>query len=85
MFLIKNYEIKIKDIQKFIRKNFTLVWRFFFRFLIIFLTRQRKLHGDLESWCVNGTVNHNHILRLKESLENPLKIEKSKDNFFENQ
>ncbi len=73
-----------QDIEMFIRKNFTLIWRFFFRYLIYFLTRQRKLHGDLETWCVNGTVNHNHIMRLKEALENPFKIEKSKENLFEN-
>ena len=73
-----------QDIEIFIRKNFTLIWRFFLRFLINFLTRQRKLHGDLESWCVTGTVNHNHIMRLKEALENPLKVEKSGENLFEN-
>jgi len=73
-----------QDVETFICENFTLVWRFFFRFLINFLKRQRKLYGDLEAWCVIGTVNLNHIMRLKEALENPFKVEQSKENFFEN-
>ena len=58
------------NIEQFIRENFTLVWRFFFRFKIPFLIRQRKFHGDLESFIVAGTIFANNIVRLKEKHKN---------------
>ena len=62
-----------KKIEDFIRENFTLVWRFFFRFKIPFLIRQRKFHGDLETFIVNGTIFANNIVRLKEKYkDNPI-------------
>ena len=65
--------IEAKKIEEFIRKNFTLVWRFFFRFKIPFLIRQRKFHGDLETFIVNGTIFANNIVRLKEKYkDNPI-------------
>ena len=57
-------------IDEFIRDNFTLVWRFFFRFKIPFLIRQRKFHGDLESFIVSGTIFANNIVRLKDKYKN---------------
>ena len=48
--------VEAKKIEEFTRTNFTLVWRFFFRFKIPFLIRQRKFHGDLESFIVSGTI-----------------------------
>tara|TARA_B100001057_G_scaffold307175_1_gene307283 strand:+ start:3467 stop:4552 length:1086 start_codon:yes stop_codon:yes gene_type:complete len=62
--------IEPKKIDEFIRQNFTLVWRFFFRFKIPFLIRQRKFHGDLESFIVAGTIFANNIVRLKEKYKN---------------
>ena len=47
-----------------------LVWRFFFRFKIPFLIRQRKFHGDLETFIVAGTIFANNIVRLKEKYKN---------------
>ena len=65
--------IESKKIEHFIRENFTLVWRFFFRFKIPFLIRQRKFHGDLESFIVAGTIFANNIVRLKEKYKsNPV-------------
>ena len=65
--------IEAKTIEAFIRENFTLVWRFFFRFKIPFLIRQRKFHGDLESFIVSGTIFANNIVRLKEKYKsNPI-------------
>ena len=65
--------IDAKTIEAFIRENFTLVWRFFFRFKIPFLIRQRKFHGDLESFIVAGTIFANNIVRLKEKYKsNPI-------------
>ena len=46
-----------------------LYW-FFFRFKIPFLVRQRKFHGDLESFIVAGTIFANNIFRLKEKNKN---------------
>ena len=62
--------IDAKNIEEFTRENFTLVWRFFFRFKIPFLIRQRKFHGDLESFIVSGTIFANNIVRLKEKYKN---------------
>ena len=62
--------VDAKEIENFIRENFTLVWRFFFRFKIPFLIRQRKFHGDLESFIVAGTIFANNIVRLKEKHKN---------------
>jgi len=62
--------IEATAIDEFIRENFTLVWRFFFRFKIPFLVRQRKFHGDLESFIVSGTIFANNIIRLKEKYKN---------------
>ena len=62
--------IEAQKIEEFTRENFTLVWRFFFRFKIPFLIRQRKFHGDLESFIVAGTIFANNIVRLKEKYKN---------------
>ena len=62
--------VEANKIEDFIRQNFTLVWRFFFRFKIPFLIRQRKFHGDLESFIVSGTIFANNIVRLKEKYKN---------------
>jgi len=70
--------IEAKAIEDFTRTNFTLVWRFFFRFKIPFLIRQRKFHGDLETFIVAGTIFANHIVRLKEKYKNnPLQIDET--------
>ncbi len=65
--------IEAEKIEDFTRANFTLVWRFFFRFKIPFLIRQRKFHGDLETFIINGTIFANNIIRLKEKYkDNPI-------------
>ena len=61
--------VEAKNIEDFTRENFTLVWRFFFRFKIPFLIRQRKFHGDLETFIVAGTIFANNIVRLKEKYK----------------
>ena len=69
-------------IEDFTRTNFTLVWRFFFRFKIPFLIRQRKFHGDLETFIVAGTIFANNIVRLKEKLKNnPITQNSNADDF----
>ena len=72
--------IEAKQIEDFTRSNFTLVWRFFFRFKIPFLIRQRKFHGDLESFIVSGTIFANNIVRLKEKYKNNPITQKSHSN-----
>ena len=54
-----------EEIEEFTRKNFTLIWRFFFRFMIPFLKRTRKFYGDLETSTVAGAVFSNHVQRLQ--------------------
>jgi len=62
-----------KEIEEFTRTNFTLVWKFFLRFMIPYLIRQRKFYGDLETFFVAGTVYVNHIQRLRDkNSSNPL-------------
>ena len=76
--------IEAKTIETFIRENFTLVWRFFFRFKIPFLIRQRKFHGDLESFIVAGTIFANNIVRLKEKYKsNPITKEANSNDLGE--
>ena len=75
-------EIEPNDIEDFTRNNFTLVWRFFFRFKIPFLIRQRKFHGDLESFIVAGTIFANNIVRLKEKYKNNPVTKKINSNDF---
>ena len=72
--------IEAKKIEEFTRENFTLVWRFFFRFKIPFLIRQRKFHGDLETFIVAGTIFANNIVRLKEKYKNNPITQKSNAN-----
>tara|TARA_B100001057_G_scaffold389501_1_gene397275 strand:+ start:1875 stop:2966 length:1092 start_codon:yes stop_codon:yes gene_type:complete len=73
----------VKEIEDFIRTNFTLVWRFFFRFKIPFLIRQRKFHGDLETFIVAGTIFANHVQRLRDKLkENPIEMKSKISNDF---
>ncbi len=73
----------VTEIEDFIRTNFTLVWRFFFRFKIPFLIRQRKFHGDLETFIVAGTIFANHVQRLRDKLkENPIEMKSKISNDF---
>ena len=72
--------IEAKKIEDFTRENFTLVWRFFFRFKIPFLIRQRKFHGDLETFIVAGTIFANNIVRLKEKYKNKPVVKKVNSN-----
>ena len=73
-------KIEPKNIDDFIRNNFTLVWRFFFRFKIPFLIRQRIFHGDLETFIVAQVIFGNHIQRLRDKAkENPLIINSEKN------
>ncbi len=62
--------ISSDDIEKFIRQNFTLVWRFFFRFAIPFLIRQRSFYGDLETFFVAGIIYANQSSKVKENFAN---------------
>ncbi len=74
--------VEAKAIEEFTRQNFTLIWRFFFRFKIPFLIRQRKFYGDLESFIVNGTIFANSIVRLKEKYKSNPIIQNQNSNDF---
>lgn len=71
-------KVESKNIEKFIKKNFTLVWNFYFRFLISLCIRTRKFYGDLETYIVAGTVYVNHAAKLRDHFSSkPLNFKSS--------
>tara|TARA_Y100001970_G_C14227469_1_gene856547 strand:- start:1202 stop:2290 length:1089 start_codon:yes stop_codon:yes gene_type:complete len=71
-------KVKSDEIDRFIRKNFTLTWNFYFRFLISLCVRTRKFYGDLETYIVAGTVYVNHAARLRDRYSmSPLSFKNS--------
>ena len=67
------------EIDDFIRENFTLIWRYFFRLQIPTLISWRKFYGDLESWIIAGTVLVNQAEKIKEKYQGkrPVILEES--------
>ena len=59
-------------IKSFIKKYFTIVWLRFFRMQIPFLTRHRKVFGDLETWIVWGNIGLSHQYQLAKAAEKNL-------------
>ncbi len=59
-------------ITRFIKKYFTIVWLRFFRMQIPFLTRHRKVFGDLETWIVWGNIGLSHQYHLAKAAERNL-------------
>jgi DNA-binding Lrp family transcriptional regulator len=59
-------------IKNFIRKYFTIVWLRFFAMQIPFLTRHRKVFGDLETWIVWGNIGLSHQYQLAKAAERNL-------------
>ena len=59
-------------IKSFIKKYFTIVWLRFFRMQIPFLTRHRKVFGDLETWIVWGNIGLSHQYQLAKAAERNL-------------
>ena len=59
-------------IKSFIKKYFTIVWLRFFRMQIPFLTRHRKVFGDLETWIVWGNIALSHQYHLAKAAERNL-------------
>ena len=55
-----------EDIESFIRTNFTLIWRFYFKTQIPTMIDWRKYYGDLETWVVSGVVLINQSLKLRD-------------------
>ena len=52
------------EIETFIRDNFSLIWKFYFRTQIPNLVDWRKYYGDLESWAVANTVLINQMHKV---------------------
>ena len=71
--------VSSEDIEQFTRKNFTVIWKFFFRFIIPLNIRSRIFYGDLETGIIAMSVYTNHVLRLQ-SLHStePLKMNTSR-------
>ena len=55
-----------ESIEAFIRTNFTLIWRFYFKTQIPTMIDWRKYYGDLETWVVTGVVLINQSLKLRD-------------------
>ena len=55
-----------ENIESFIRTNFTLIWRFYFKTQIPTMIDWRKYYGDLETWVVTGVVLINQSLKLRD-------------------
>ncbi|OUW74020.1 MAG: hypothetical protein CBD76_01660 [Pelagibacteraceae bacterium TMED216] len=61
--------INKENIEDFIRGNYTLIWRYFFRLQIPTLIKWRKFYGDLESWLIAGTIIVNQTEKLKDKFQ----------------
>ena len=55
-----------ENIESFIRANFTLIWRFYFKTQIPTMINWRKYYGDLETWVVSGVVLINQSVKLRD-------------------
>jgi predicted transcriptional regulator len=61
--------LKRNSIEQFINDHFTVCWEYFYRFQIPYLTRHRKVFGDLESWNVWGSIAIVQVSTFSESLK----------------
>ncbi len=61
-----------EEIEKFLKKYFTIVWLRFFKLQIPFLTRHRNVFGDLETWIVWGNIALSHQYHLAKAAEKNL-------------
>lgn len=63
-----NNHISSQEIENFIRENFSLIWRLYFKAQIPTLIDWRKYYGDLETWVVASTVIVNQVQKLREKF-----------------
>lgn len=66
---IINSPVQSKELEHFIKSNFTLVWKFYFRAQIPNLVDWRNFYGDLESWAVAGTVLTNQMHKIRDKYK----------------
>jgi hypothetical protein len=66
---IINSPVQSKELEHFIRNNFTLIWKFYFRAQIPNLVDWRNFYGDLESWAVAGTVLTNQMHKIRDKYK----------------
>ena len=66
---IINSPIEALELENFIRSNFTLIWKFYFRTQIPNLVEWRNFYGDLETWAVAGTVLINQMHKLRDKYK----------------
>ena len=62
-------QIDAKELESFIRSNFTLIWKFYFRMQIPNLVDWRNYYGDLETWAVAGTVLINQMHKIRDKYK----------------
>ena len=77
--------ISKEEIQKFIKKYFTVVWLRYFKLQIPFLIRHRNVFTDLETWIVWGNIALSHQYQLhKKASENLIKEDIKIKNYYTN-
>ena len=74
--------LKKEEIQKFIKKYFTITWLRFFKLQMPFLTRHRNVFRDLETWIVWGNIALSHQYDMSKALEKDLIRENIKSNNY---
>jgi len=62
--------INRKDIELYFNKYYTVFWNHFFKMQIPFLTRWKKVFGDLESWVIWANIGIHQSLNLEKTSKN---------------
>ena len=62
---IYNLQIDPKNIEKIIKKNFTLCWRWYYKMQIPTMVQYQKIFKDLISFHIWGTITMNQAFNLK--------------------
>ena len=76
---------KKKEIERFIKKYFTIVWLRFFKLQVPFLIRHRNVFRDLETWVVWGNIALNQRDQIHKSEEKDLLIpDINRNNYYNN-
>jgi len=61
--------IPSEELEKFIKKNFSYVWKMYYELQIPMMLGYKKLFGDLETFHIYGTCIVNQHLYLKKKFE----------------
>ena len=65
---IYSKKLDVKFIESVIKKNFSLIWRWFYRMQIPMVIGYHKMFGDLTTFHIWGTVCMNQVFNYKNSF-----------------